>query len=939
MVQRQAIAILAIWLGLPMLVSCSRSKYRLAADKEVYCTISEKNGDPRWHTAQYSIEMDARSRYHEPYNQDCPPMPQDDPAAHRTMHCVNGEKGWHNWHHFGTRRELENPLWREALGEYVELTTEGAVKLNINSALKLAYVNSPNHQTQLETLYISALDVTRERFRLNSQFFGGYNVAYRHDGGLQPAGLTFDPALQRYVISTPTNGVESNRLTVGNPTVQDPAAEITRRFATAGELVAGFANSFAFEFAGPNAGLSASLLNFTFIQPLLRGAGRDVALEQLTFAERSLLANLRAYAQFRQGFYSQIAIGEQGVAGPAGPSRNTSLQIFSGQGGVNGYVGLLQQLQQIRNSQDNLSLQEITLEQLKFRSRAGEIDLVQVDQFEQSVESEKSRLLIRINSFEQALDSYKTNTLGMPPNLLVELDPTLIDKFQLIDRQATTLQDAIVFLQRRKGIEEPSAATDREIRDIAIDLMPDLRALLDDAAEDVLGLEAIIPQRKRRMSQEEISELDYELKQLGEWATELEEYFELLSNNVDKLEAGEEIETWELEGDLGLPANLADADEVAGSSSNTESNDAASNTESDTISPFDLDLDVDETVNLLRAMLRIAQSAILVQARARLEAITVQPIELDFELAYQLALGQRLDFMNGRTFLVDRWRLIQTSADALQSVLNLTVSGDMQTARNNPLSFRAPTSNLRMGLQFDAPFTRLEERNTYRQALIQYQRDRRNFIQSQDRLHLGLRVLLRQIEQLRLNLEIQRGAVAIAIRRVDLTRAALYAPVRPPQPGQRGAQFGPTAAFNLLSAQSALRDTQDALLSTWLSYYAARIRLARELGVMRLDLEGRLIDEPLPGEVGYGIDLSGEGNPRQMDYGVGNLFESNSTDDAADETGVEEMELPPPVPEELIGVVEKLPEGFEFKVPDLAAMSKLKIRESSAPHLSGDRDN
>ena len=64
-----------------------------------------------------------------------------------------------------------------------------------------------------------------------------------------------------------------------------------------------------------------------------------------------------------------------------------------------------------------------------------------------------------------------------------------------------------------------------------------------------------------------------------------------------------------------------------------------------------------------------------------------------------------------------------------------------------------------------------------------------------------------------MNLEIQRRAVAIAIRRVDLTRAALYAPVRPPQPGQRPAQFGPTAATNLLTALSALRNTQNNFLS------------------------------------------------------------------------------------------------------------------------------
>ena len=82
-----------------------------------------------------------------------------------------------------------------------------------------------------------------------------------------------------------------------------------------------------------------------------------------------------------------------------------------------------------------------------------------------------------------------------------------------------------------------------------------------------------------------------------------------------------------------------------------------------------------------------------------------------------------------------------------------------------------------------------------------------------------------------------------------MTGSELYAPVPPPQPGQRSAPFGPTAAINLLSAQSALRDTQNSFLTAWLSYYAAKLRLARELGVMNLDLEGRPIESVLPGEI------------------------------------------------------------------------------------------
>ncbi len=69
------------------------------------------------------------------------------------------------------------------------------------------------------------------------------------------------------------------------------------------------------------------------------------------------------------------------------------------------------------------------------------------------------------------------------------------------------------------------------------------------------------------------------------------------------------------------------------------------------------------------------------------------------------------------------------------------------TTGDNPVKFRAPTGHLQASLQFDAPLTRLLERNNFRQAIIDYQRDRRQLIQFEDSVDLTLRGLLRQLEQ------------------------------------------------------------------------------------------------------------------------------------------------------------------------------------------------
>jgi hypothetical protein len=228
-----------------------------------------------------------------------------------------------------------------------------------------------------------------------------------------------------------------------------------------------------------------------------------------------------------------------------------------------------------------------------------------------------------------------------------------------------------------------------------------------------------------------------------------------------------------------------------------------------------------------------------------MEAITLQHETLSSEDALAIARGNRLDWMNNRAALVDTWRLITYNANALESYLNLTFSGDMTTRGDNPVKFQAPTGDLKVGLQFDAPFTRLLERNNFRQVLIDYQRDRRRLIQFEDSVHQTLRQLLRDLEQLSVNLEIQRRAVTIAIRRVDQTREVLNEPPPPPQPGQATVQLGPTAALNLLTALNDLQSSQNNFMSVWLNYYATRMKLARELGIMQLDENGVWVEGPL----------------------------------------------------------------------------------------------
>lgn len=779
---------------------CSRTQYRIQADEDAYSVISERNADPRWRAADYDIDMDPRSRFFDPHDPDRSPMPLDDPTSQQYMREVDGMAGWEHWNDNGQRADLENPIWRKTLGEYAELTESGELILDIDSSVQLAYVHSPTHQDQLETLYLSALDVTAERFRLDTQYYGGFSTAFSHNGSLNPASLSYDSASGKYVVSGPSEGIESNRLTVGSSSAK-PTLRVERSLATAGQLLAGFANSFVFEFSGGDANLSSSLANFVFVQPLLRGAGRDIALEELTRDERALLGNLRAYGQFRQGFYTQVAIGESGVSGPQRGGQSTFIQVASGAGGIGGYIGLLQDLQKIRNAQDNLDEQLQLLSLTIALEESGLIDLVQVDLLRQRVQETRATILDSRNALTFSIDRFTTGTLGLPPDLPVKMDDRLIRQFELVSPEATTLRKEIRAHQGLVGSLDQNSGIEavRKVLDELIKLVAQVRRQLDTVKGDMARQAQAVPQRELSMSTDQKTALRDDRGELAEALKEVEQKFTEATADISTIRAGLNDKT-------------------------------AKNT-------------IRRMVVWTANLMRLVQRSMLVQTRARLETVTIPKIELDSGELFDVALANRLDFMNGRAALVDSWRTVQVRADALQGVLNVTSSGDVRTGGNNPADFRAATSTLRLGLEVDAPLTRLLERNAYRESLINFQKSRRGMIRSRDALHQGLRQLVRDIDRLQLLLEIQRQAVAIGIRQLDMNRERLYAPVPPAQPGQPPPSFGGNTTRNLIDGLRSLLSAQNQFMNTWFSYYAARMRLARELGIMKLDPHGRWIEQ------------------------------------------------------------------------------------------------
>ncbi|MDA0285376.1 MAG: hypothetical protein O3B86_18670, partial [Planctomycetota bacterium] len=662
-------------------------------------TLIEEKSTRAWDVPFSGVEMDPRSRFHDPYSNVNSPMPPDDPASHKLMHYVDDKKGWARWHQNGDISDLENPAWRELLGQYAPVDENGDIRLSLDNSLRLARIHAPTWQSQIETLYLSALDVSTERFRLDTQFAGGFGSG----------GRSFFNSTDVTLAGSKANG--GSAFDVNNAT----DIKLRRRLATAGELVVGFANSFMWTFSGSDTNFAMSALSFSLMQPLLRAGGRQIALEQLTIAERTLLANIRAMQHFRQGFYTQVAIGENGTSRPSrrgGFQGGSGLSGFNGQGSggfggvgdatgfgggggsggggagsnvisgsglagggagqVGGFIGLLQLNQQIRNTESSLAAQEQTLQLLEAHLDAGLIDIAQVDQFRQSIETERANLLQSRNGMQNQLDSFNTGTLGLPPNLPVVLDESLIKQFQFLDPQIASIQSELGKLVDAFGEFEgvPSVAD----LSLTLERQQGLRARIDEQLQNVRveieRLEETVAPRVLTMTDSEQRQFRQDVQRLLDNRDQLARQFDVIAT---KLQAQSN--------------DLTD-----------ESREAAAAT----------------VIATNVAMANVLSELTLIEARARLEAISVESIELTSAEALEIARANRLDWMNNRAALVDNWRLIEFNANRLESNLDIVLSGNMGTVGNNAVRFQAQDSTVSAGLRFDAPFNRRVERNDFR---------------------------------------------------------------------------------------------------------------------------------------------------------------------------------------------------------------------------------
>ena len=651
------------------------------------------------------------------------------------------------------------------------------LRLDLNKSMELALLHSRDFQKQKEALYLSALDVTYERFRLGPMPFAKFRGEAEWKGKENPSDFEV-------------------RSSAGLQGLASSGANWTTSLA----------NRLSMDLSSGDLTLGGSLANLSITQPLLRGASRRIFLESLTQSERSLLADARRLEQFRQGFFLDVAIGVN-PAGRVGSGSGISL-VSPPSTGVSGFLGLIQEMQSIRNQEANVAKLNDSLSQLQAAFEAGRIgNRLQVDQARQALFNGQSRLLAAKSSFENRMDGYKI-FLGLPPDLEVSVLDDYIEQFRFSDPELVAVQEQTNLLLGKVRDSENSQSLEslKGLHEQGYLLLPKANACFRQLEDDIQAFQLALPDRKKGYNKlrkrPDLQELGMSLDAFRD--KDIEKLWRDLNSSTQSLLISlsafeKNMEEWKRDS---LQESLENAR--------------------------------GKLTFILNEFSGTLLELSLLKASARLESIVLEKAKISPVKDAQTASNNRMDARNNRAALVDRWREADLARDDLRTDLDLVLSGDLGSDSMKAGQFKSDESSWSVGLELDTPLAKVRERNRYKESLILYQQSRRSYLAFEDTLLRAFREHLRLSNLYELNFELNRAAVRGAIAQVDLARLRLN---EPPQPG-KSAQFGATTARDLVNALNDLLDASNNFLDVWIGYEAMRMRYAYDLGQMNLSENG-----------------------------------------------------------------------------------------------------
>ncbi len=348
---------------------------------------------------------------------------------------------------FPTNEMSYEYLGAEADGEV------GAAILSLEDALEIAFTQSRDYQTRKERLYLEALSLTLDRHQFAPIFSASGSVDHVWSsrdvqvGAFREAvdNMTGSPGamIQQYSTMLDSSGAIARGAPAG--TTLEHERSVSGRGSVGfgmllrggGRLALNLTTSFTEFLSGGGADNAISTLSGSFVQPLLRGAGRDVNAEFLTQAERDVLYELRSFTRFRKTFAVDVA---------------------------RSYYNILRNRDRVSNDYDALESFELSFDRERAFLEVGLQTASQVARLETQVLDSDSRWTNSIVNYQRSLDNFKI-LLGFPTDAAVVLD------------------DAELSVLIERGIQLPTVSVEEaiEIAQVTrLDLYTD-RERVDDA--------------------------------------------------------------------------------------------------------------------------------------------------------------------------------------------------------------------------------------------------------------------------------------------------------------------------------------------------------------------------------------------------------------------------------------------------------------------------
>ncbi|MFT5471558.1 MAG: hypothetical protein ACI8UO_006693, partial [Verrucomicrobiales bacterium] len=157
---------LPLLLALVVSMASGQEFQRERADKAAEQLLEEKAESANWKEDENPVEGSVKARFHDLFSPNDPPAPTDDPDSHELMRRIDGMRGAKRWEQAGNGVSVETDAWRE----FLPTNADGKVVLNLKNSVELALLHSRTFQNARETLYLSALDVTGQRYRFDTRF-------------------------------------------------------------------------------------------------------------------------------------------------------------------------------------------------------------------------------------------------------------------------------------------------------------------------------------------------------------------------------------------------------------------------------------------------------------------------------------------------------------------------------------------------------------------------------------------------------------------------------------------------------------------------------------------------------------------------------------------------------------------------------------------------